>query len=49
MAGRLAFALSILPAALAVTYNVQVGAGGELAYTPPYVNAVSGDVVNFIL
>ncbi|KAG9221421.1 hypothetical protein CCMSSC00406_0008323 [Pleurotus cornucopiae] len=47
-AGRLAFALSVLPAALAVIYDVQVDAGGELAYTPPYVNAVPGDVVNFI-
>ncbi|KAF7426398.1 hypothetical protein PC9H_008766 [Pleurotus ostreatus] len=48
MAGKFAFTLSLLPAALAVTYDVYVGAGGELAYTPPYVNAVDGDVVNFI-
>ncbi|KAL4256206.1 Cupredoxin [Pleurotus pulmonarius] len=48
MAGRFAFALSVIPAALAATYDVHVGAGGELAYTPPYVNAVPGDIVNFI-
>ena len=49
MVRRFAFAFSVLPAALAATYDVHVGAGGELAYTPPYVNAVPGDVVNFIL
>ncbi|KAJ8521926.1 hypothetical protein ONZ45_g1428 [Pleurotus djamor] len=48
MSKALAFALSVLPAALAVTYDVSVGAGGELAYNPQYVNAVPGDVVNFV-
>ncbi|KAF9487767.1 hypothetical protein BDN71DRAFT_1458163 [Pleurotus eryngii] len=48
MAGKIAFALCVLPVALAVTYDVTVGAGGELAYVPPYVNAAPGDVVNFI-
>ena len=41
---------AILPAtAYAATYNVTVGANGELAYNPEYVTASAGDTINFIL
>lgn len=45
----LGLALASLPTALAASYNVQVGAGGQLAYNPPYITASAGDTVNFIL
>ncbi|KIK00142.1 hypothetical protein K443DRAFT_679414 [Laccaria amethystina LaAM-08-1] len=44
----LGLALASLPVALAATYNVEVGAGGQLAYDPPYITASAGDTVNFI-
>jgi plastocyanin len=45
----LGLALAALPAALAATYDVTVGAGGLLRYNPEFVTANPGDVVNFIL
>lgn len=42
-------ALAALPVVLGATFQVQVGAGGALAYDPPFVNANPGDVVQFIL
>ncbi|KAK0218563.1 hypothetical protein EDD85DRAFT_915880 [Armillaria nabsnona] len=40
---------AILPATTyAATYNVTVGANGELAYNPEYVTASAGDTINFI-
>ncbi|KAF4579497.1 hypothetical protein EYR40_000329 [Pleurotus pulmonarius] len=48
MPSFLVFALGALPAVLAATFDVSVGAGGQLAYDPPFVNAVPGDVVNFV-
>ncbi|KAK0486637.1 Cupredoxin [Armillaria luteobubalina] len=40
---------AILPAAVyATTYDVTVGANGELAYNPEYVTASAGDTINFI-
>ncbi|TFK61949.1 hypothetical protein BDN72DRAFT_413790 [Pluteus cervinus] len=44
---KLVFALTAIPAVLAATLNVQVGAGGKLKYDPEYVIAAPGDVVNF--
>lgn len=49
IASTLALALAALPVAFGVQYNVQVGAGGNLAYDPEYVSAQPGDVINFIL
>ncbi|KAL0947356.1 hypothetical protein HGRIS_013473 [Hohenbuehelia grisea] len=43
-----ALLLAGLPSALAVTYNVTVGANGRNAFDPEYVAAEAGDVVNFI-
>jgi plastocyanin len=45
----LALALAALPVSLAATYNVQVGAGGNLVYDPEYVSAQPGDIINFTL
>ncbi|CAA7269420.1 unnamed protein product [Cyclocybe aegerita] len=41
-----ALALATIPSALGATFEVQVGANG-LTYTPEFVNAVPGDIVNF--
>ncbi|KAF5350040.1 hypothetical protein D9756_009208 [Leucocoprinus leucothites] len=49
MLGYLAFALiSTSSARAAMTFNVTVGANGQLAYNPPFVNASPGDMINFI-
>ncbi|KDR65875.1 hypothetical protein GALMADRAFT_162362 [Galerina marginata CBS 339.88] len=41
-------ALAVLPFAVAVTFEVTVGAGGNLAYNPPSISgAVEGDTVHF--
>ncbi|KAJ8700775.1 hypothetical protein PTI98_003765 [Pleurotus ostreatus] len=48
MPSFLALALGALPAVFAATFDVSVGAGGQLAYDPPFVNAAPGDVVNFV-
>jgi len=40
--------LATLPVALGASINVQVGAGGKLAYDPEFVNANPGDIINFI-
>ncbi|KAF9482841.1 hypothetical protein BDN70DRAFT_828397 [Pholiota conissans] len=40
--------LVALPAVLGATFNVQVGAGGNLVYDPEFITANPGDVVNFI-
>lgn len=45
----LIFVFAALPAALATTYDVSVGAGGKLVYDPQFVNAAPGDIVNFVL
>lgn len=43
-------ALAALPFAFAVTFEVSVGAGGNLTYSPPFINgAVEGDTVHFTL
>jgi len=44
----LALGLAVLPAALAASYDVSVGANGNLEYDPPYVTAQVGDIVNFV-
>ncbi|KAG5651999.1 hypothetical protein H0H81_006651 [Sphagnurus paluster] len=47
-----AFTLGLLlvtvPGVLSATYDVAVGAGGNLAFDPQYVTAYPGDVVNFV-
>lgn len=43
------FVLAALPVVLSATYDVSVGAGGNLAFDPPYVTAAAGDTVNFVL
>jgi len=45
----LGLALASLPFALGATFNVQVGAGGKLAYDPEFITANPGDQVNFVL
>lgn len=42
-------ALTALPYALGAMIQVQVGAGGNLAFDPPFVKANPGDVIDFIL
>lgn len=42
-------ALAALPYAFGAMIQVQVGAGGNLAFDPPFVNANPGDVIDFIL
>ena len=49
IASTLALALATLPIAFGAEYNVQVGAGGNLAYDPEYVSAQPGDTINFTL
>ncbi|EAU81583.2 hypothetical protein CC1G_02599 [Coprinopsis cinerea okayama7 len=39
---------AIVPSAVAVTYDVQVGPGGQFIYDPPYVHAEYGDIINFV-
>jgi hypothetical protein len=41
--------LVALPTVLGATFDVQVGAGGQLAYNPEFITANPGDIVNFIL
>ncbi|KDQ60981.1 hypothetical protein JAAARDRAFT_55712 [Jaapia argillacea MUCL 33604] len=41
-------AAAILPVALGATFNVTIGAGGQLRYSPETVTAAAGDIVNFI-
>lgn len=41
--------LSVIPAALATTHQVDVGAGGALTFTPDQVTAQQGDKVIFTL
>jgi hypothetical protein len=41
--------LVALPTVLGATFDVQVGAGGLLAYNPEFITANPGDIVNFIL
>lgn len=48
MNAAIRFALTALPVALAATFDVSVGAGGNLTYNPPFLNAAVGDVVNFV-
>jgi plastocyanin len=45
----LGFAFVALPAALAATFDVSVGAGGQFAFDPPSITAAPGDMVNFVL
>ena len=45
----LVFAFVGVSAAHAVTFNVTVGANGNLAYYPPFVQAQPGDLINFQL
>ena len=45
----LGLALATLPAALAATFDVSVGASGLLQYNPQTVIAAPGDIVNFVL
>lgn len=45
----LGLAVTALPFAFAATYDVSVGAGGQLAFDPQFVTAVAGDVINFVL
>ncbi|KAF8175566.1 Cupredoxin [Pholiota molesta] len=40
--------LVALPTVLGATFDVQVGAGGQLAYNPEFITANPGDIVNFI-
>ncbi|KAF8970837.1 Cupredoxin [Flammula alnicola] len=48
IASTIGFALVALPVALGATIDVQVGAGGNLAYSPEFVQANPGDVINFM-
>ncbi|KAL0948374.1 hypothetical protein HGRIS_010956 [Hohenbuehelia grisea] len=48
MSLALALTLSLIPFASAATFDVSVGAGGELAYNPQFVHAAVGDVINFV-
>ncbi|KAF5378069.1 hypothetical protein D9615_007498 [Tricholomella constricta] len=40
--------LAVLPATLAATHDVSVGAGGKLVFDPEFVTAHVGDIVNFV-
>lgn len=42
------FVFAALPAALAASIDVSVGAGGKLAFDPQFVTAEADDVVNFV-
>ncbi|GLB43082.1 putative extracellular serine-rich protein [Lyophyllum shimeji] len=47
-APALGFVLAALPAALAATIDVSVGASGKFAFDPQFVTAQPGDMVNFM-
>ncbi|KAF8059835.1 Cupredoxin [Lyophyllum atratum] len=47
-ASTFGFVLAALPAALAASIDVSVGAGGKLAFDPQFVTAEAGDMVNFV-
>ena len=49
MLASLVFAFVGASAAHAATFNVTVGANGNLAYDPPFVQAQPGDLINFEL
>jgi plastocyanin len=49
MLSKVFLASAAFPAVFAqMTFNVTVGAGGNLAYNPNTVNAAPGDWINFI-
>ncbi|KAF9446420.1 hypothetical protein P691DRAFT_733288 [Macrolepiota fuliginosa MF-IS2] len=48
MFGTLVLVLAGVSSAYSATFNVTVGADGQLAYSPAFVRAAPGDFVNFI-
>lgn len=49
MIRTIALVLAAASTALGATFNVTVGADGQLAYNPEFIMASAGDLVNFIL
>jgi len=49
MLTSLVFAFVCASVAHAATFNVTVGANGNLAYNPPFVQAQPGDLISFQL
>lgn len=49
MFGTLALFVAGISGAYGATFNVSVGADGNLAYNPPFVKAAAGDWITFTL
>ncbi len=49
MIGTIALIFAGVSTALGATFNVTVGADGQLAFNPEFIRASTGDLFNFIL